>query len=174
MSPTVGTVTENRMTWQTVDQALIRWSAIAAVAAVIVAVVAAYRFVQAAVVEGVAACVLLLVVLVVWRTASRLHRAKVVIDPVGIRREGRGGFSYPWDTILMAGVGEGLMAGKAPYLVIATTRRRGHASRLAAAGSGFGRPSASVPIDEGLVNEVRDLLEARGVWRTEQEWAAEI
>ena len=174
ISPTVGTVTQNRITWQTVDQTMTRWSAISAVAAVLVAVLGAFRFVQGAVVEGIAACVLVVVVLLAWWLTSRLHRAKVVIDAAGIRREGRGGFSYSWDRIRMVGVGEGLMAADAPYLVIATTGRRAHSSGLAAAGSGFKKPSASVPVDAGLVDKVRPLLVAKGVWRTTEQWASEI
>lgn len=150
-----------------------RWSAIAAVAAVIAAVLAAYRFVQLAVAEGIAACVMLLVVMISWWASSRLHKAKVVIDGAGIRREGRGGFSYGWDVITRAGIGEGLAGGGTAYLVIATTRRR-HTSALAAAGSGFKGPSAAAPLDAGLVDQVQELLVSKGLWRTAEQWSSEI
>ena len=174
ISPYGWSVTENRFTWQTIDHAMTRWSAILAVAAVAAAVLAANPYVQAAAVEGIAACVLLVVVLIAWASTSRLHQAKVVIDQTGIRREGRGGFNYPWDVVRTAGIGEGLMAGDAPYVIIATTRRSRHTSALAAAGSGFRRPSAAVPIDRPLVDQVERLLATKGVLRTAEQWSSTI
>ena len=109
----------SRITWQTVDQAMTRWSAVLGVLAVLAAVLAAYRFVSRALVEGIAASVLLVILLVGWWATSRLHRARVTLGEDGIIREGRGGFTLPWDQVRMVGIGEGLVS-EVPYLVIAT------------------------------------------------------
>ena len=163
----------SRITWQTVDQAMTRWSAVLGVLAVLAAVLAAYRYVSHAVVEGIAATVLLVILLVGWWATSRLHRARVTLGEDGIVREGRGGFTLPWDQVRMVGMGEGLVS-EVPYLVIATRRRRSHPSALAAAGSGLRRPSAAAPMDPGMHDQVRAALVDRGVFRTEEQWNADL
>lgn len=163
----------SRITWQTVDQAMTRWSAVLGVLAVLAAVLAAYRFVSRALVEGIAASVLLVILLVGWWATSRLHRARVTLGEDGIIREGRGGFTLPWDQVRMVGIGEGLVS-EVPYLVIATRRRCNHPTALAAAGSGLRRPSAAAPLDAGMQDQVRAALMERGVFRTEEQWNADL
>ena len=154
----------SRITWQTVDQAMTRWSAVLGVLAVLAAVLAAYRFVSRALVEGIAASVLLVILLVGWWAT---------LGEDGIIREGRGGFTLPWDQVRMVGIGEGLVS-EVPYLVIATRRRRNHPTALAAAGSGLRRPSAAAPLDAGMQDQVRAALMERGVFRTEEQWNADL
>ena len=151
-----------------------RWAAVMAVAALVAAVVAALRFVSGGTVEAIAATVLLIMFMIGWWGFNRLQKARVTIDSAGIRREGRGGFSYTWDQVKMVGIGEGFLVPGAPYLVIATHRRRRHLSASAVAGSGLKRPSAAVPLDPGMVDQVHGLLTRLNVLRTEEQWLSEL
>ncbi|MGA4669394.1 hypothetical protein ACPCG0_06285 [Propionibacteriaceae bacterium Y1923] len=161
-----------RITWKTVDHAATRWSAVMAVASVIAAIVVALRFVAGELIEAIFGTVLLLVILIGWWAMNQLRDARVTIDETGIRREGRGGFACTWAQITKVGVGAGMVGGDAPYLLIGTTKRRSHNSIIPAAGAGYGKATAAAPIDPPLVDQVEQLLAAKGVLRTEEQWAA--
>ncbi|MGD7733402.1 hypothetical protein ACQCX5_10625 [Propionibacteriaceae bacterium G57] len=161
-----------RMQWQIIDRAMGRLAALFAVASVAMALVMGLRGAKNQLFDALVAFGMTIVFLALWFMCHKLTKVRVFVNEGGIGRTGGrlGNFTAPWDTVRQAAIGSGLLGGQAPYLIADVTGRNRGISDFSAAGSPFKGANTSLPVEAALVDQLRGVLEARGVFRDEQTW----